>query len=212
MTVAIEDEQDWPTYRPSIDDTLMHCAYAMAARGTCARAYVGAVFSINGRIVSSGYNGAPTKKPHCVHHRFTFGTHRRSRPLPDWVLEWSNHTTDDDHSQPELSHTSGTLYLDNGVYTYSFFGNPPPPPCDIAIHAEQNAISFAALCGIALKGSTLYSTVLPCQICARLVISTGAVRVVAAERRENPASEELLLANSVEVTICSDVPEVGSVH
>jgi dCMP deaminase len=54
-----------PEFRPSLDEVMIHHAFTWAARGTCARAQVGAVLAIDGRTVSSGYNGAPAGLPHC---------------------------------------------------------------------------------------------------------------------------------------------------
>lgn len=55
------------TYRPSMGAVLMETAYLMAARGTCSRASVGCVVALDGRICSTGYNGAPRGLPHCDH-------------------------------------------------------------------------------------------------------------------------------------------------
>jgi deoxycytidylate deaminase len=46
------------------------------------------------------------------------------------------------------------------------------------VHAEMAAISEAAMRGIALAGSTLYTTTYPCHLCARLIIACGVERVV----------------------------------
>lgn len=43
----------------------MDIAKIVALRGTCDRAQVGAVLVNNNRIISIGYNGAPSGKPHC---------------------------------------------------------------------------------------------------------------------------------------------------
>lgn len=52
--------------RPSWDDIFMKVAIDVADRSTCDRAHVGAVIvSPMNRIVSTGYNGAPKKRPHC---------------------------------------------------------------------------------------------------------------------------------------------------
>lgn len=53
--------------RPPRDWVLMQSADNWRARSTCTRAQVGAVISREGRILSSGYNGAPTGMPHCEH-------------------------------------------------------------------------------------------------------------------------------------------------
>ena len=50
-------------------------------------------------------------------------------------------------------------------------------PCSIAVHAEANAIAYAARWGISLEGAELYSTLVPCLPCAQLVINSGVIRV-----------------------------------
>lgn len=52
------------------------------------------------------------------------------------------------------------------------------PGCDIAVHAEAGAISFAARKGIALEGSTLYVTMSPCKKCADLILNAGIKKVI----------------------------------
>ena len=45
-------------------------------------------------------------------------------------------------------------------------------------HAEENSIVQAAYHGIAVKGSTLYTTFSPCLTCAKMIINAGIVEVV----------------------------------
>jgi dCMP deaminase len=47
-----------------------------------------------------------------------------------------------------------------------------------ALHAEQNAFLQAARHGVSLYGSTLYITVQPCSICAKMIINAGIKKVV----------------------------------
>jgi dCMP deaminase len=47
-----------------------------------------------------------------------------------------------------------------------------------AIHAEQNVIIQAALHGISLEGSTIYSTHSPCRICAKMLVNSRIKRFV----------------------------------
>ena len=42
-----------------------------------------------------------------------------------------------------------------------------------AIHAEQNAIIQAAVHGVAIEGATLYTTLQPCVLCAKMLINCG---------------------------------------
>jgi dCMP deaminase len=53
--------------RPPIDQVLMAVAYNFEDRSTCDRNHVGAVISRQGRIIGTGYNGAPAGMEHCVH-------------------------------------------------------------------------------------------------------------------------------------------------
>lgn len=45
-------------------------------------------------------------------------------------------------------------------------------------HAEQNAIIQAALNGVSTKDSTIYISVSPCSVCAKMIINAGIKRVV----------------------------------
>lgn len=46
------------------------------------------------------------------------------------------------------------------------------------VHAEQNAIINAAYYGVATEGAVLYCTHQPCNICARMIVNAGIVKVV----------------------------------
>lgn len=50
--------------------------------------------------------------------------------------------------------------------------------CSLALHAEENAILYAAKNGADLQGSTLYVTLSPCLPCARLIFSSGISKVI----------------------------------
>lgn len=52
-----------------------------------------------------------------------------------------------------------------------------PGGCVRAVHAEANAIAFAARHGIATQGADLFCSHLPCKRCAELIINSGIVRV-----------------------------------
>jgi dCMP deaminase len=52
--------------RPTWDDYFMRITFQVAKRSTCPRAEVGAVIVRDKRILTTGYNGAPTGLPHCT--------------------------------------------------------------------------------------------------------------------------------------------------
>lgn len=52
--------------RPTSITVFTEIAMLIATRGTCKRAKVGCVIVKDGRIISIGYNGAPSKLKHCT--------------------------------------------------------------------------------------------------------------------------------------------------
>lgn len=124
-------------------------AVIISSRGTCKRAYVGAVISIEGRPISAGYVGAPSGLPHCLSVGCEIGTH-------------------------------------NG--------------CTRTVHAEANAIAFAAKYGTSTDRSELHCTHSPCLPCAKLIVNAGIRRVVYENRYRDESGLELLQAAGIEVT------------
>lgn len=110
------------------DLRLMHAALLFAESGTCRRLQTGAVVARQGRILSTGFNGAPAGLPHCVH---------------------------DNPSSLQ-----------------------PRDACTIAVHAELNAIAYAARQGSATEGADMICTHMPCMACSQAIISCGIERVV----------------------------------
>lgn len=122
--------------RPTRDDVLLSMAFLMAERSTCTRLKVGAVASIDGRILSTGYNGPARGMQHCTH--------------------------------------------------------PPGEVCTRSLHAETNAVVYAARHGVALHGSTFYCTDSPCYNCAGIMINAG-VKAFVFNREYRDASGITLL-------------------
>lgn len=128
---------DFTMSRPPRDWVLMQSAILWGKRSTCSRAKVGVVISRNGRILSSGYNGAPAGMNHCD-HSCNCGRDRGYCIMPCRSLE----------------------------------------PCTNVVHAEANAIAFAAKYGVGIEGAELHTTRVPCLTCAGLIINAGIKRVV----------------------------------
>lgn len=124
-------------------------AKVMSMRGTCGRAKVGCVLTVQGRIVATGYNGPIDKN--C-----------------DGVCD-------------KLS------------------------PCTNAVHAEANAIAFAARNGIALAGATLYCTHTPCLKCAELIVQSGITEVHIETEYRLTEGKDLLLRSNIKIWL-ADLP------
>ncbi|MBM7557019.1 dCMP deaminase [Halanaerobacter jeridensis] len=58
-------EQPTGDGRPSWDKYFMELTHVVAKRSTCLRRKVGAIIVRNKRVLTTGYNGAPSGLPHC---------------------------------------------------------------------------------------------------------------------------------------------------
>ncbi len=65
-----------------------------------------------------------------------------------------------------------------------------------AVHAEQNALLQA---GKGSRGSTLYTTVMPCNTCAKMIVNAGIRRVVYKDTYPETMGLDLLVELGVEV-------------
>lgn len=156
--------------RPTRDQALMQVAEVFATRSTCSRAHVGVVIARDGRILSTGYNGAPAGMAHC------------------------DHTNEAKIIFDPITHKE----------LYGSAGKPPDPGCKVAVHAEANAIAYAAQHGIQLSGADLYSTYMPCLPCAQLVINSGIQRVLVRTLYRDRSGMRLLEAAQIEITVLDE--------
>lgn len=125
-------------------------AELVAEQSTCCRLQVGAVLVKDNRVISIGFNGTPTGQTHCEDNfRKVYEEKYRQR-----------FATFDDFL------ASSVFYDLHGKWSVSS-----------ELHAEQNAISFAAKNGIATEGATVYVTFSPCVHCAKVIASAGIKKV-----------------------------------
>ena len=71
--------------------------------------------------------------------------------------------------------------------------------CYMAVHAEANAIAFAARRGIAVEHATMYATHQPCHSCAQIIINSGIVKVYYSLGYRRIEGLNLLAAAGVEI-------------
>lgn len=163
---------------------LMQIASVVAKRGTCSRAQVGAVVSRDGRIIATGYNGAPAGLPHCDHTQEHF-RYELGHQILDGI---------------DFKEKPGPLMVVKDDFTVA----PKDAGCTIAVHAEQNAIAFAARYGLPLDGGDLHTTHAPCANCARSIINAGIKRVFFGIPYRLTEGVELLEQAGLEVFDMSD--------
>jgi dCMP deaminase len=70
-----------------------------------------------------------------------------------------------------------------------------------ATHAEQNAIVQAALFGVSIKDSTLYSTTHPCILCTKLIINARIKKIVIKDGYPDKMSKEMLKEAKVQIQV-----------
>ncbi len=77
--------------------------------------------------------------------------------------------------------------------------------CVRTTHAEQNAIVQAAKLGVSINGATIYTSMVPCRICAKMIINSGIKRIVC-ERGYHAGAEskEMFERVGMEVNYLSD--------
>lgn len=122
----------------------------VAEQSTCCRLHVGAVLVKDSRVISIGFNGTASGQVHCE----------------DYFRELYQKDYKDKFPSYEEFTASRTFYDLHGKFSI-----------DNELHAEQNAISFAAKNGISTEGGTIYVTWSPCVHCAKVIVSAGIKKV-----------------------------------
>ena len=150
--------------RPSIEETLLEIAFTVSKRGTCSRAQNGAVIADSkGVVLSTGYNGSLSGMLHCDHDCDCSG---------DLMQMISNPFQDSVHDKACPAHPN------NG--------------CKTAVHAEANAVYFAARNGVSVNGAIIYCTMEPCVKCAEAIVQSGIQKVVYSKDYRDHSGIDLL--------------------
>jgi dCMP deaminase len=95
--------------------------------------------------------------------------------------------------------TTGYNGAPRGVPHCEEYGCDITQRCQLAAHAEQNAIAQAAANGVSCEGATLYVMCQPCNSCAKMIINSGIKRVVYEGDYPDPLSLELFKLAGVEI-------------
>ena len=138
------------------DRVLMDTAIGFSKLSKCTRLKVGAVPAINGRPLATGYNG-------------TIAGMSNECETTENCIECAGSGIDrSDANIMERTKVCSKCKGTGTVTTTSPF----------TVHAEQNAIFYAAKNGISLDGATMYITHAPCSECSKAMVSAGIKRVV----------------------------------
>ncbi len=143
--------------KPSWDNYFFDIMNSVASRATCDRGRSGCIIVRDNRIISTGYVGSPAGMAECD----DVGHEMEARAI----------LSADPKNKEELMNKLQDVIASGNV---SFH-------CIRTIHAEMNAILYAARFGIALGNAELYCRMTPCRRCTEAIISVG-IQTVHCER------------------------------
>lgn len=129
--------------RPSLEDTLISIAITVSKRSTCSRRNNGAVIADRKGVVLSTGYNGSLSGMPHCDHECDCGT--------DLLQQNLSYTLNHDTECP--------AHFDNG--------------CQLAVHAEANAVYFAARNGVSVEGAAIYCTTEPCIKCAEAIVQSG---------------------------------------
>lgn len=84
--------------------------------------------------------------------------------------------------------------------------------CRTAVHAELNALMFAARFGLATEGAELHTTHQPCLNCAMAIVNSGVVRVVYDHPYRDNGGLTLLMDAGVVVQTMADMRRAAEIN
>lgn len=152
------------------DETMLATAKLFGELSYCTKAKVGAVIAKEGRILATGYNGTISGQSNeCEFMKICDNCHGRDKFL-------------------ESGKCSKCLGVGSRLYTSPF-----------TVHAEQNVISYCAKNGLATDGATMYITLSPCSLCAKLIAQSGIKRVVYLDNYKDTSGIDFLEQCGVQV-------------
>lgn len=73
------------------------------------------------------------------------------------------------------------------------------PECTRSVHAEMNAIAFAAKAGVSVDGCTMYCSMSPCINCAKIIVNSGIKEVKYVEEYRDLTGLKLLEKAAIRV-------------
>ena len=160
--------------RISRDEMFTQITQVVAQRSTCHRFKVGALIVREGRIITMGYNGPVAGRPECkkipTMEELVTDPIYRDRSMAEITQELENH--------PLLCEGPG---------------------CTRSLHAETNAIAFAAKAGVSVDGCTLYCSLSPCINCAKVIVNSGIKEVKFLEKYRNEDGIRFLQESGITV-------------
>lgn len=138
-------------------NTLMGMAFLISQESKCCSWKVGCVIEKDGRIISTGYNGTPAGAINCCDHAEEQG----------WLVKPKSTGRREDGLIPNKKYLAKVHREDHSKWSK-----------DNEVHAELNAILYAARNGTSIDGANMYITHSPCPDCAKAIAQSGIKQVI----------------------------------
>lgn len=168
------------------DTTNMKIAFLTARLSYCERRQVGAVITSGDRVIANGYNGTSKGSENICEDKYVTCLSCRQKVL---LTEIDLSYVDSYGTMKALCSCGTTKYFKNKDIELK--------TNDMVIHAEQNALLFAAKNGISVNGATMYVTTEPCIECAKFIEASGIKKVIYSDSYKNSDGIELLKKHGV---------------
>lgn len=179
-------------------ETLINILKIYQQRSTCARKQVSALIVKDDHIISHGYNGTPAGFLHCDDYFDATTNKAIVKEDLDLLIKSSKFEYEmlvkNKMIKTEIV-TSEEFNIRHHIFSEAF-----------EIHAEINAISYAAKAGRELNKADMYITLSPCVGCAKAIISSGIKNVYFLEKYDRSAEGIIRLEQNG--LICKKIDEV----
>ncbi len=170
------------------DKANMQIAYITSNLSYCQRRQVGAVIVRDDRVIANGVNGTSKGTENiCEDKYINCPCCNEKVLLTEDVLNVA-----DENGRMLTSCNCGASHI------YFKHDDIKLTTNDKVIHAEQNAILFAAKHGININGTTMFVTTEPCIDCAKFIEASGIKKVIYRDFYKSNAGVEYLQNNGVE--------------
>lgn len=201
------------------DTTFLDILEIVRRQSSCVYYKTGALVVKENRIVSMGYNGSPSGFPQCneLQELLQYVAENPSeiRVLLEsgGIKEFTSRFFEKFNYFKKYSRAFVEYFgekLEESIKKIVFEGAGESEFYNLnfihsryEIHAEQNAIAFSLKAGTNISGATLYSSLLPCMECAKLIVAADIRRVVYVEdyedKRFKESSLNFLTINGIKV-------------
>ena len=176
--------------------TFMRIAYAWAEESYCKRRKVGAVIVNENRDIAAGYNGTVSGADNCCEEEYGEPSKEETTKTKNLFGPNKEQSAKAFCKKNNLIFVSAKADNDDIIITYQ---RPSLRTKASVVHAEANAIAFAAKKGISVENCQLFVTLSPCMNCANLIIQSGIKEVFYSEEYRDTSGIKYLKSNGIKV-------------